>query len=364
LLVDALGSDMHQTQNRERRMFPVMAAFGALVLLSGLHSKLTPPTPTAVELHRYGFPSGAAPADSKVGIVYLSGNRLALFFNHKVPSSGEDSHSFQLLILNIDGRVLAQRGIDADPKAMDVTAGPNGGLLLGRRGQLDFFDGDLQLLKTVLLSDPVTGISFDRKLNQLVEMTVDDASQTRSAHFLDGNTLEPQLILRYPIKSVPVFGEKQLGYSLGGNCVGSAHIVSNQHDWLALTDISACDLLTFVGNDAIAYAFDKRLYVLDWRGKQILNASFPAPDTFQLPRFVGISDDQARLAISALAKKKFAASGVWPYYDEVFVYDLKAKRMILRYALPVGSWVRPALSPDGHQLAVVEEGILRLIPIS
>jgi hypothetical protein len=355
---------MHKTQIRERSMFPVMAAFGALVLLSGLHSKLPPPTPTAVELHRYGFPLGSAPIDFKVGIVYLSGNRLALFFNHRVPGSGQDSRSFQLLVLNINGQVLAQLGVDADPKAMDVTAGPNGGLLLGRRGQLDFFDGDLQLLKTVPLSDPVTGVSFDRKLNLLVEMSVDDASQNRSAHFLDGNTLEQQLSLNYPIKSAPVFGEKQLAYSLGGNCVGSAHIVSSQHDWLALTDIPACDLLTFVGNDAIAYAFDKRLYVLDWRGKQMLNASIPASNTFQGPRFVGISDDEARLAISALKKKEFAASASWPYYDEVFVYDLKAKRMILRYALPVGSWVRPALSPDGHQLAVVEEGILKLIPIS
>ncbi len=355
---------MHKTRSRERRMLPVMAAFGTLVLLSGLHSELPPPTPTTVELHRYGFPSGVAPVDSKVGIVYLSGDRLTLFFNDKVPSSGEDSHSFQLLVLDIDGRVLAQRGIDADPKAMDVTAGPNGGLLLGRSGQLDFFDGDLQLLKSVPLSDPVTGISFDRKLNQLVEMTVDDASQTRSAHFLDGNTLEQQLSLSYPIKSAPVFGEKQLAYSLGGNCVGSAHIVSSHHDWLALTGIPACDLLTFVGNDAIAYAFDKRLYILDWRGKQMFNASIPAPNTFQGPSLVGISDDQARLAIRVVAKKKFAASGSWPYYDEVFVYDLKAKRVILRYALTVGSWVRPALSPDGHQLAVVEEGILKLIPIS
>src|SRR5580693_8131346 len=212
---------MHKAQGRERRMIPLMAAFGALVLFSGLHTKLPPATQMVVELLRYGFPPGAAPVDFKVGIVYVSGNRLALFFNHKVPSSGQNSHSFQFLVLDIDGRVLAQRGIDADPKAMDVTAGPNGGLLLGRRGQLDSFDGDLQLLKTVPLSDLVTGISFDRKLNQLVEMTVDDASQTRSAHFLDGKTLEHQLSLSYPIKSAPVFGEKQLAYSLGGNCVGS-----------------------------------------------------------------------------------------------------------------------------------------------
>jgi len=259
--------------------------------------------------------------------------------------------------------VLAQRGIEADPRAVDITAGPNGGLLFGRLGQLDFFGAALQLLKTVPLSDPVTGVSFNRKLNQLVEVTIDDVSQTRSAHFLNAYTLEESLILTYPIKGAPVFGEKQLAYTLGGNCFGSAHIVPNQQIWPSLSDKPACNLLTFIGNDQIAYAFDQDLYILARSGKQLLKARIPAPNSFSGPDFVGISDDYTRLAIQALKKKAFAKNESWPYYDEVFVYDLKANRIILRYASPIGSWVRPALSPDGHQLAVVEEGMLKLIPI-
>jgi len=297
-------------------------------------------------------------------VFYLSGNRLAVFFNYKLPSSGEESHAFQLLVVDTDGHILAQREIQADPKAVDLVAGPNGGLLLGRVGKLDFFDADLHLLKTVPLAESVTGISFSRRLNQLVEMTIDDVSQTRSAHFLDGDTLEEKLSLSYPIKSTPVFGEKQLAYELGGNCFGITHIVSSQDNWPSLSDIPACNLLTFVGNDEIAYVFDQQLYILDRGGKQLLRVRVPVPSTFVAPGLVGISDDYSLLAISALKKKAFAKMGSWPYYNEVFVYDLKGQRIVFRYDLqPAGVWSL-SLSPDGRQLAVVEESVLKLIPVS
>ena len=35
--------------------------------------------------------------------------------------------------------------------------------------------------------------------------------------------------------------------SLGGNCVGSAHVVADK--WVPLRTIPACDLLTFIGNN-------------------------------------------------------------------------------------------------------------------
>ncbi len=50
------------------------------------------------------------------------------------------------------------------------------------------------------------------------------------------------------------------------------------------------------------------------------------------------------------------------YYYEVLVYHLMAKHMVLKYPLPKGLRAA-ALSPDGHQLATIEEGILRLIRI-
>ncbi|MGA7854142.1 MAG: hypothetical protein WCA15_12520 [Candidatus Acidiferrales bacterium] len=344
-------------------MFRVMAAIGVLVLSAGHYTKSSPTAEVMVDLHPYGFAIDEPPR-AKVGIFYMSRDRLAVFFNDKVPASGQQSHAFQLLVLNTDGRVLARREIQADPKAMDITPGPNGGVLYGRAGHLDLFDADLQLLKTVALPESVTGISFDRKLNQLVEMTIDDVSQTRSAHFLDGSTLQEQLTLNFPIKSVPVFGEKQLAYTLGGNCFGSTHVMSGEGNWTSLSDIPACSLLTFVGNDEIAYPFDKQLYILDRSGKQLFKARIPAPNTFVAPSFVGISDNHMRLAVEAVEKTAFAKHGYWPYYNEVFVYDLKTKRTILRHALPIGCWVRPALSPDGHQFAVVEQGVVKLIPIS
>ncbi|MGB8543572.1 MAG: hypothetical protein WCD49_18235 [Candidatus Acidiferrales bacterium] len=316
--------------------------------------------PISIDLHPYGFPA-ELPIDEKIGVFYLSADRLAVFFNNKQPLSGPGSEAFQLIVLDISGHGLAQRNVLAAPKAMDLTPGPNGRILFGRSGQLDFFDSGLHLLKTVPLGDSVTGISFNRRLNQLVEMTIDDVSQTRTAHFLDGDSLEENLSLTYPLESAPHFGDKQLAYTRGGNCFGSARIVSvRKDDWAFLSDLPACDFLTFIGNDEIAYAFDQRLYVVDRSGKQIMKARIPVLGSFSEPGFVGISDNYQRLAIAALTKNIFFPAWAWP--NEIFVYDLKTKRRIFNHTLPINSWAS-ALSPEGHQLAAIENGILKLIPI-
>ncbi len=328
-------------------------ALGAFLFFLAPCLRSSQPGPISIDLHPYGF-SAELPINEKIGVFYLSADRLTVFFNNKQPLSGPGSEAFQLIVLDIGGHVLAQRNVLAAPNAIDITPGPNGGILFGRSGQLDFFGSNLRLLKTVPLEDSVTGISFNRRLNQLVEMTIDDVSQTRTAHFLDGDTLEENLSLTYPLKSVPHFGDNQLAYTRGGNCFGSARIVSGRKDdWAFLSDLPACDFLTFIGNDEIAYAFDQRLYVVDRSGKQIMKARIPVPGSFAGPSLVGISDDDQRLAIRALLQS-------WQY--EIFVYDLKTKRRIFNHTLPINSWA-PALSPEGHQLAAIENGSLKLIPI-
>jgi hypothetical protein len=344
----------------KNRIICIIAALGAFLFLTAQYSSSFPSEPIGIDLHPYSFPTELQ-IRQRIGIFYLSENRLAVFFNYKRPVSDPGSEPFQLIVLDTRGQVLAQREIMTDPKALDITAGPNGGLLFGHSGQLAFFDANLQLLKTVPLRDSITGISFNRRLNQLVEMTIDDASQTRSAHFLDGDTLEENRSLTYPLKSSPHFGDRQLAYTLAGNCFGAARVVSSKEDdWAFLNDLPACAFLTFIGNDEIAYAFDQRLYVVDRSGKQIMKARIPVPGSFVSPMFIGISDNYQRLAIRALKKNIFAPVRSWP--PEIFVYDLTTKRRIFDHTLPVGSWAS-AISPDGHQLAVIEKGILKLIAI-
>jgi hypothetical protein len=341
------------------RLICAAAAFGAFLFFPAQCPRSSQPVPISIDLHPYGFPA-ELPINEKTGLFYLSADRLAVFFNNKQPLSDSGSEAFQLIVLDIAGHVLAQRDVLAAPRAMDITPGPNGGILFGRSGQLDFFDPDLHSLKTVPLGDSVTGISFNRQLNQLVEMTIDDVSQTRRAHFVDADTLEENLSLTYPADSVPHFGDKQLAYTRGGNCVGSARIVSGSRDDWALSDFPTCGFLTFIGNDEIAYAFDQRLYVVDRTGKRMIKVRIPVLGSFAGPSFIGISDDHRRLAIAALKKNILAPVRAWPH--EIFVYDLSTKRLIFSHTLPVESWAA-AFSPDGHQVAAVENGILKLIPI-
>lgn len=55
----------------------------------------------------------------------------------------------------------------------------------------------------------------------------------------------------------------------------------------------------------------------------------------------------------------FSSHRGWRYYNEVFVYDLRAKHIIFKHALAEGAYAA-AISPDGRQLATVEDGILKL----
>jgi hypothetical protein len=100
---------------------------------------------------------------------------------------------------------------------------------------------------------------------------------------------------------------------------------------------------------------------VDSNGKELFKARIPVADSFQTPKFVGLSDDHTRLAISALRRKYFSSG--WPYYDEVYVYDIVSKQRIFKHALPRGADSARALSTDGHQLATIEQGILTLTPI-
>jgi len=149
-------------------------------------------------------------------------------------------------------------------------------------------------------------------------------------------------------------------YTVTGACTGSGHIVSEQHRWRSLDNIPACDPLAFITPESLAYAFDEHLVVVDSTGKELFQAGIPASATFQAPSFVGLSEDHTRLAITAL-KKKTLASG-WPYHREVFIYDLLSHHIIFKRALESDSaaW---ALSPDGHQLAIISQGSLLLIPV-
>ena len=217
---------------------------------------------------------------------------------------------------------------------MYIMPGPSGGVLFGRDGYLDFYSSDLQVVKSMPLLPATTGIKYDRERNQLVIMTIEQESGHRTAHFLNSNTLEESATLAYPIRSLATFGEKELVYTVSGDCKGSAHFVSTQHTWRSLEALPACDALIFVTNDSLAYAFDGRLYVVDSSGKELSQLRIPAANSFEAPRLVGLSDDHARLAVSALKRKM--VSSTWPYYYEAFVYDLVSRRMIFRHATMPG----------------------------
>jgi hypothetical protein len=357
---------MSQSTGRHRRLLQALAIFGFLYFpFSGLaQSPLA--SPLTVDLHAHGFPSGAKPSSTwnvKTGLFYLSGDRLAVFFDRQLSGSEPNSHSFQILTIDEKGLVHAKRVVQADPKATDFSAGPGGGILVGKAEGLDFYDADVQLLGSNPLPETATSVKFDRKLNQLVLSTVDQKQNNRTAHFIDGSTREQLASLSYPLKSSAIFGERQLAYTEPGMCQGALHVEPNPKNWKALDALQACDALTFVGNEALAYALSQDLFIVDSNGKQLFHGHIPAPDSFRLPSMVGLSDDDTRLAIMANMKRSFfSLHRGWQYYNEVFVYDLRAKRMIFKHALAEGAYAA-ALSPDGRQLATVEEGILKLFSI-
>lgn len=312
------------------------------------------------DLRAYGFTPSDDSGELRLGIFYLSKDRVAVFFEQPLASSEPNSHKFQLLVFNAEGQKIAQTAVDGNPKALDITAGPDGGIAVGREGHVEFYDSQLRAMNSLGLPPSTTGIAFDRLYNQLVIQTVDQKSAQQSANFLDAATLKKSATLNYPAHASAVLGKDQLVYTVPGECKRSAHVVSSHVDWQSIEALPLCDSLAFIENNELAYAFDGDLYVVDNTGKQVLKARIPIRATFQAPAFVGLSDDRTRLAISTLGKKPLTSG--WPYYDDVLVYDLVSKRLIFRHALPQG--IRAAsLSPDGHQLGSIEHGTLILTPL-
>jgi hypothetical protein len=133
--------------------------------------------------------------------------------------------------------------------------------------------------------------------------------------------------------------------------------------WGSLVGLQTCDALTFVGDEAVAYATNQDLYVVRQSGEQLFHGHIPAPDSFHLPDFVGLSDDHSRLVITAMMKRGLLAikPGTWPYYNEVYVYDLSTKKLLFKHPLTGG--YAAAFSPDGHHLATIESGSLNIFSI-
>jgi hypothetical protein len=294
-------------------------------------------------------------------VFYISNERIAVFFDQLLPEQSPHDHALKLMVFDTEeGHAASQLVVHADPRAVDITAGPGGGVLLGREGKLSFYDSNLQLLKSVPLAQGTAGIKFDRRLNQLVVETVDETSGLRTAHFKDGNSLKESAALSYPIKSQGVFGKDELAYAISGNCKGAAHVISNRVRWRGLDQLPACDPLAFIEEDSLAYASDGHLYAIDSKADQRLDLRIPAPDTFEMPRFIGLSDDHVRFALSAQRREKLSSR--WPYHNDVFVYDLASKHMIFEHTLKKGS-VAMALSPGGRQMVTIEGGELMLLSV-
>jgi hypothetical protein len=119
-----------------------------------------------VDLHAFGFPSPSL--DIKLGVFYLSQDRIALFFDKKVEGTDSHSHAFQLMIINTEGHVTSQLAVRGNPGALDITAGSSGGVFFRNEGQLSFYDGTLHLLRSEPVPPATSGIKFYRERNQLV----------------------------------------------------------------------------------------------------------------------------------------------------------------------------------------------------
>jgi hypothetical protein len=287
----------------------------------------------------------------------LSDERVALFFEEPVADSDLESHSFQVLVFNTGGEKTAQAVLRGNPKAIDITKGPDNGLTVGKQGKVEFYDSRLQVVRSIALAPATTGIAFDRERNQLIVQNLDQQSGYRTAEFVNPASLERSASLNYPIDAWAVFGHNELVYTTHGECSSSARIESNDRRWQSTEALPLCDSLTFIGDDQLAYAFDNFLFIVNAAGEQVFKARIPLPSTFQAPALVGLSDDHKRLAIVGLDKKHVAPG--WPFFDRLFVYDLPSKWLIFRHTLPQTPRAA-SLSPDGHQLATIEEGVLVL----
>ncbi len=331
------------------------------------HSSKSPPSVEyTTDLRPFGFPDEPNPtvvANVKCKVFFLSNEIVGLYFEERTPNPAAQSHRYKFLTFSKDGENVGQRPFRVDGDLLDVSSGPNQSILLREGERLDFFDVEFRLIKTHPLPNTATEIKCDRILNQIVVITADADSGNQNATFLRVDNLEESAKLQFPKHARAIFGEKQLGYTLPGWCKGALHVEPDNVSWQSLAGLETCDTLTFVSNEALAFATGQDLYIVHKTGKVIFHSDIPAPDSFHMPDFVGLSDDRSRLAIMANMKHSIFTlkPGVWPYYNEIFVYDLKAKKVTFKHELVEG--YAAAFSPDGHRLATIESGKLKILSV-
>jgi hypothetical protein len=358
-----------------RQTVLLLAVSWPLILLGQNPSKLPTVRQKIVDLHPFGFPTYSNPvatADVRARVFFLDGNYLALYFDRQMPGLPSQFHAYKLLTLNTAGRVLAQRAIKANVDFLDLSNGPGASVILRESEKLAFFDVRLRLVRSHPLPGGVVGMKYDRALEQLVLISSDPGAGNLKASFWKADTFDELATFVYPKLSVVIFGDKELAYALPAHPQSELHVEPDQESWKSLGRLEIFDLLTFVAQDALAFEQDHSLYVVNKDGKRLFHHHIPGPAAIwsagfvsesNSVGFVGLSDDGSRLAITSQMKRGILASkpGTWPFYNEVFVYNLIAKKLVFEHALHEG--YAAALSPDGHQLATIESGSLEILSV-
>jgi hypothetical protein len=325
-----------------------LAAIGLLLPMRGSAGE-----PSRIDLSGYGLsPDRGSVAE---GVFYLAGGEIAVWFDREavmgVPG-GQNLHHFVILVFNTSGQLLAQNTVSGQQDATDVHPGPSGGLIVGQEGSLRFYDSGLRWRDSMLLQPGVISVNYDRRWNQIGILR--SATQyLQTMQFLDGSTRQETASFTLPQhRGVFVYGHQELAFDAGGRCETSTRILSKVRSWDSLKGRPLCDLLTFLGDDEVAYVYGKQLYVADSAGKQIAKVSLPIRLGYISPSLAGISDDSLRIAVSAMKANTPSSD------DEIVVYDLHANKIVFQESVAGSS--PSALSPDGKQFAVLNDTTLIL----
>jgi len=343
----------------------VSVSFGRLSLLAGVlmvsPANWAVAQPVTVNLSSFGFPPGQVDLPSNV--FYISSDLLAIYFDRGEATDAPQQnnhprpHAFLILVFNKKGQVLAQQTIYGFPKALDIKAGPDDGIIVGREGSMSFYGADLLLRRSMPLASNATGVSYDRRWNQLAVETIDDASQSRTVNLLDGVTLKPLESFTLPERVPFITGNREIAYTVGGDCRYSTRILSNERSWNALRGLPTCGFIAFTDDETLAYAFEQQLYLVSHLGKRISRQTIPAFDQMNLPSYNVISNDGSRVAIWVWKRRLIRKQGEYPEYREVFVYDLHSHARVFSHPLITGT-AASALSLDGKQLVTIDDGLL------